>query len=542
MPRLLSCGALALLLSAVCAASSSAAPPLVTYPESATGLTNVRQVAEAAGKVWVAGDRVAFDPTLVSCIDERTGQKCAASYPISLKDAGGVAQASPSGIAVGVDGAIWVANEGDEDHFDATAGSVSRIDPSSGAVSTFPAPVDAPHAVVVGLDGDVWVANDSNTVSRLDPATGVNRAGYPLGTGATPTPDKVLLPAALAVGRDGDVWAPLFDGNSAHHSQITRFDPDTKAVVPGYPKPTGGDRFSGALTVGADGDVWVDDGENGQLSRLDPVTGANRPGYPRFRTPATAMATGPDGDLWITGGNPAVVDRIDPATGSSRDDYPFALPTATSAIAIAANGDPWVGVTQVANNRLVHVNLSGSTVTGPPSGDEGGGGGGTPGGGDGGGAPGGDPSASPGDSGSQPPAGTPAPAVVAPPAGTRPARDTAAPQVKLSGPTSQKAGASISVTVSCPTEACSARAGAVLTVPSAAKAKRYKLGAVTRRLAAGRRATLKLTLSRSARAAVAKALRSRKTRSGVKVKVTISARDAAGNARRVTRTITLTPK
>ncbi|MCW2995795.1 MAG: hypothetical protein JWQ18_3290 [Conexibacter sp.] len=119
--------------------------------------------------------------------------------------------------------------------------------------------------------------------------------------------------------------------------------------------------------------------------------------------------------------------------------------------------------------------------------------------------------------------------------------DTTAPQAKLSGATKQKAGTSISVTVACPSEACTARATAVLTVPRTGKAKLYKLTGAPHKIGAGKHITLKLTLSKAERGAVAKALRGRKTRGGVKAAVAITVTDAAGNARRVVRTIKLTP-
>ena len=80
-------------------------------------------------------------------------------------------------------------------------------------------------------------------------------------------------------GHDGNIWATLFDGDSAVHSRVTRLDGATGAVVAGYPKPTGGDRFPGPIAIGADGDVWISDGSSGQVSRLAAATGANRPGY-----------------------------------------------------------------------------------------------------------------------------------------------------------------------------------------------------------------------------------------------------------------------
>jgi hypothetical protein len=76
-------------------------------------------------------------------------------------------------------------------------------------------------------------------------------------------------------------------------------------------------------------------------------------------------------------------------------------------------------------------------------------------------------------------------------------------------------------------------------VPGTGKAKTYKLTKVTHKVAAGKHVTFTLALSKTVRGAVAKALRGRKTRGGVKATVTVTTTDAAGNARRATRAVKL---
>jgi hypothetical protein len=106
------------------------------------------------------------------------------------------------------------------------------------------------------------------------------------------------------------------------------------------------------------------------------------------------------------------------------------------------------------------------------------------------------------------PPGTP-PAPGAPPPPPPRAADTVAPLVELTGQRRQRALArgAIAVTVACPAERCAAAATATLHLPGARRALR--LTSRPRVIESGRHSTLRLALSRSDRARVRKALRSR---------------------------------
>lgn len=96
----------------------------------------------------------------------------------------------------------------------------------------------------------------------------------------------------------------------------------------------------------------------------------------------------------------------------------------------------------------------------------------------------------------------------------------------MSGPKVQKAGPTITVTVSCGREACKATASGTVSVPGASKT--FKLRPTTKPVDAGRKAKLKLRVPKKALRAVRRALR-RKRKVTAKIKVRVS--DAAGNAR-----------
>ena len=83
----------------------------------------------------------------------------------------------PVAIAWDEEGAVWTANQGDN--------NVSHIDPASSAVNTIPVG-RTPTAIAVG-EGFVWVANSGDgTVTKIDPATRepvdlIETGNYPAG-------------------------------------------------------------------------------------------------------------------------------------------------------------------------------------------------------------------------------------------------------------------------------------------------------------------------------------------------------------------------
>jgi hypothetical protein len=114
--------------------------------------------------------------------------------------------------------------------------------------------------------------------------------------------------------------------------------------------------------------------------------------------------------------------------------------------------------------------------------------------------------------------------------------DNTAPAATLRGKTTQKAGRSISVGVSCPNEACTARATGSVSVPGASAARRFRLRPALAGIPAGDKATLRLRVSRPALAAIRRALRSG---AQVRAKLVVMVRDGAGNRTVKRRTIRL---
>ena len=133
-------------------------------------------IVYAEGAVWVAngGDNTVF----------RFNPQTYTTGPVGTVTVG----RQPSSIAYG-DGALWVTNQGEA--------TVTRIDPASGSVRTIDVG-SRPSAIAVG-EGGVWVANSGDgTVSRIDPATNAETTTIHTGN----------WPAGLAV-QGGFLWVTV---------------------------------------------------------------------------------------------------------------------------------------------------------------------------------------------------------------------------------------------------------------------------------------------------------------------------------------------
>jgi hypothetical protein len=98
------------------------------------------------------------------------------------------------------------------------------------------------------------------------------------------------------------------------------------------------------------------------------------------------------------------------------------------------------------------------------------------------------------------------------------------PTTLLWGKTTQRAQSSITVGVFCPSEACTATPGGTVNVPGSSRV--YLLKGASTNVPKGGKARLKLKVPRSVQRAIKRALRRKKK---IRAKVTVTARDAAGN-------------
>jgi YVTN family beta-propeller protein len=264
--------------------------------------TSPSSLAAGDGAVWVADGNAGT----VSRIDLRT-RAVTETIPVG---------SAPSGIAV-APGAVWVANNDD--------GTVSRIDPAvDRVVQTIPVG-NAPTGVAVG-DGSVWVANSSDgTLTRIDAVTGERVKTVPLGAGATD----------VAVGA-GAVWVSDEEGD-----RVFRVDPQSGQVTALINVGTG----PTAITAGF-GSIWVANSLDGTVSRIDPQTNTVSATIAAGDGASGVAVSG--GGVWVANQYAGTVALIDPTTNAVKRT----LTVGNRPQDLALAGDlVWVGVRAAATSH-----------------------------------------------------------------------------------------------------------------------------------------------------------------------------------------------
>ena len=226
------------------------------------------------------------------------------------------------GIAAG-EGAIWAPNN--------DTNTLSRINPASNTVTaTFPLPVTGPHAVTTA-GGSVWVGSDGppelpGSVTRVDPASGAVLADIRL-PGANGTVDMA------ATG--GAVWV-------AAQATIVRVDPAGNAITATI---TAGTTAVCGGMVSDLGAVWVAGGAQNcggglDLARIDPNSNSIVADVRIQRQQAEDVAVGL-GAVWaVTSGRPTYLARVNQTSNALTGTMTLgSRPTARMAV---GGGAVWV--------------------------------------------------------------------------------------------------------------------------------------------------------------------------------------------------------
>lgn len=200
--------------------------------------------------------------------------------PPVLHDLGNPAS-RPGQLAVGADGAVWVARSGDD-----------RIDrlTADGHSHELPAGT-GPYGIAAGTDGGIWfTAMGAGAVGHLSPDGAVDLTSVP-GT-----------PAMITAGPDGGLWVTLNDVGA-----LARIDPAGGVALHEL-----SERGCGPVGIAADDTaVWFAEILAGRVGRLVPGGEVREFDLPDRESRPHAVAPDGAGGCWVTLWASSAVVRLD---------------------------------------------------------------------------------------------------------------------------------------------------------------------------------------------------------------------------------------
>jgi streptogramin lyase len=230
----------------------------------------------------------------VGRVDTATGKSTL--YELPTTGTVNFADAQVSDIAAGQNGTMWFTG--------GYSGTLGRIDPS-GNVTAYATGL-APATVTLGPDQAVWFTDKFGSIGRLDPATGaVTSYSTPSGGNGSPALGGIVT------GPDGRLWF-----TEPGVSKVGSIDPATHEIQE-YGTPIPDSRPFGIAT-GKDGKLWVTESATSNVASVDPVNGGMQEyGLPKTLSAPAAITAAPGGDLWITEPGRGLIGRFDPSAPPS---------------------------------------------------------------------------------------------------------------------------------------------------------------------------------------------------------------------------------
>ncbi len=314
----------------------------------------IRMVPEAIGALERQRDKVMWNPRLLhrspvllsacllvllaSCGAARAGRPHSATLVATIP------VSTPRDVTAGF-ASIWVSN--------GPSRTVTRINPSTGAVSATITVPDPASVLAVGV-GSVWLTSyPGNSLTRIDPTTNTVSGTISLAPGG-------LDPIGVTVF-DGYVWVANHDGNPT--GSVAKIDPTTMQVVDLI--PVGTESTAGPTTiVSGAGSLWVNVANISGVVRINPSTDttiatiAVKGACASMAANAQAVWVAELDDDGCPSGSPGI-SRIDPATNT----VTAMLNASGTTGAVALDGDTlWYGTT--IGNALGRIDTTTNTIVG----------------------------------------------------------------------------------------------------------------------------------------------------------------------------------
>jgi len=255
----------------------------------------------------------------------------------------------PVSIVTGLDGALWVADEG------AGASNLLRYPSSgSGAPIAYPLPDGAaPSVVTVGPDHALWFTDRRlSAIGRMTMAGRVTM--YPL-------PTRNAVPDYIVAGPDGALWFTELKAGKIGRIDMRGRITERAAYVPrgrGVPADANGvySAHPTGIVAGPDGNLWFTEQE-GFLVRLS-TTWRQTPYLLPGRSFPSQIVVGADKALWIADGDGGVA-RAD--TSGRATLFPVGANALVVAVAVASDGSVWFGdeTGKYVLGRIAHGRVTG---------------------------------------------------------------------------------------------------------------------------------------------------------------------------------------
>jgi virginiamycin B lyase len=239
--------------------------------------------------------------------------------------------ASPTGITVGPDGAMWF-----YENIAGVGGRIARIDATgtSPTLTDYPLPTAQgpvyPGGIAVGPDDNFWFTGYGEGSQLGNVSTG--------GTGTVWANTASTDPKNIVQGSDGAMW---FTEWGAAGNQIGRITTNGTVTVSGT-IGAGSLKLSG-ITLGSDGNAWFTECGAGIIGKITPNMQVTQMVLASGSQPVS-ITSGPDGALWFTDQGKNAIERI-PTSATPADlqlsKYTGATGSHPSGITTGPDGALW---------------------------------------------------------------------------------------------------------------------------------------------------------------------------------------------------------